>query len=136
MRRPPLHDGHGGAAAFPPPTVDPFSLRKLSTGALFRSFPPQDGEGDRRESAFPWCPSLCTTLGWHGYFPRPLSRCKGFSARARCDTINGLASQGGEEEFASGNSSLTWALRHGRQTVIKCMEHVQSLLANTRPDGD
>ena len=114
------------------PSLYASSLRALSFG---RS-PHKMGDGDRRESAFPWCPSLCTTLGWHGYFPRPLSRCKGFSARARCDTINGLASQGGEEEFASGNSSLTWALRHGRQTVIKCMEHVQSLLANTRPDGD
>jgi hypothetical protein len=47
-----------------------------------------------------------------------------------------VASQGGEEEFASGNSALTWALRHGRQTVMKCMELVKSLLANTRPDGD
>jgi len=50
VRRPPLHDGHGGAAAFPPPTVDPFSLRKLSTGALFRSFPPQRwGWGSKRK---------------------------------------------------------------------------------------
>lgn len=47
--------------------------------------------------------------------------------------------RGGESGWGGvrlGQLGVDRALRHGRQIVMKCMELVQSLLANTRPDGD